>query len=171
VLSEFIGIGARRALILYRSTARTVMSTSCPTSIQPNGWGCGYTYGFRVPFLVVSEYTKAGTISGACGGTGNPSCPNNVFPYVHDFGSILAFTEYNFGMPLVYPNTKLYADYNAPDNQGNNIPLSEFFNLPVNNPRAFTSITTEQAYCYFQNQCSYDPSWAPAGPDDDSETD
>ena len=56
-------------------------------------WGCAYTYGFRVPLLVVSAYTQAGYVSGACGATGQPSCPNNVAPFVHDFGSILAFIE------------------------------------------------------------------------------
>jgi hypothetical protein len=126
-----------------------------------------------VPFLVISEYTKAGTISGACGGAGNPSCPNNVFPYVHDFGSILAFTEYNFGMAQVYPSTTIYADYNAPDwgSRHTNVPLSEFFNLPINSPRSFTSISTEQPYTYFQNHYLYDSTWVPTGPDDDSPSD
>src|SRR6202042_151908 len=53
-------------------------------------------YGFRVPLLVVSAYTQDGTVSGACGGMGQVPCPNNVFPYQHDFGSLLAFIEYNF---------------------------------------------------------------------------
>lgn len=30
-------------------------------------FGCGYISGFRVPFLVVSAYTPAGYVSGACG--------------------------------------------------------------------------------------------------------
>jgi hypothetical protein len=108
-------------------------SWSCPA---PNQWGCGYTYGFRVPLLVVSEYTGTlsgttygGYISGACGTAGKPSCPNASFPYVHDFGSILAFTEYNFALnPIVKP---YYADYNALDwgSARNNIPLSDFFQL------------------------------------------
>jgi hypothetical protein len=41
-----------------------------------------YQYGFRVPLLVVSAYTPAGYI-------------NNVR---HDFGSILRFIEFNFGI-------------------------------------------------------------------------
>jgi hypothetical protein len=86
-------------------------STSCPTNIQPNGWGCGYTYGFRVPLLVVSPYTKAGYVSGACTGT----CPNNVFPFVHDFGSILAFTEYNFGMSKI---SRLFTRTSTPSTSG-----------------------------------------------------
>jgi phospholipase C len=42
-----------------------------------------YQYGSRVPLLVVSAYTPAGYI-------------NNVR---HDFGSILRFIEFNFGIP------------------------------------------------------------------------
>ena len=78
---------------------RSLQSDTCPTSVQSNGWGCGYVYGFRVPLLVVSAYTGvlnngtySGYVSGACA---LGSCPNNVFPYVHDFGSILAFIEWN----------------------------------------------------------------------------
>lgn len=139
-------------------------STSCPTNVQPNGWGCGYVYGFRVPLLVVSEYTKAGTISGYC--TNN--CPQNVFPYVHDFGSILAFAEYNFGMNPI--DSPFYADVNALDNQPGNVPLGEFFNL-LNNPRNFTSISTEKNYTYFQKYGQNNPGWVPTGPDDDSDSD
>jgi len=36
-------------------------------------WGCGYTYGFRVPFLVISAYTSDGYVSGACGFAVEPS--------------------------------------------------------------------------------------------------
>jgi len=32
---------------------------------QPNGWGKGFTYGFRVPLLVVSAYTPAGFVDNA----------------------------------------------------------------------------------------------------------
>jgi phospholipase C len=126
---------------MYRSTS----STSCPTTVQPNGWGCGYTYGLRVPFLVVSPYTKAGYVSGSC----QTNCPNMIFPYIHDFGSILAFTEYNFGMPYIDAADKGYADYNAPDNQKGNVPLSDFFSL--SNKRSFTNITTSEPFTFFQN--------------------
>src|SRR5271165_5682702 len=58
---------------------------NCPDDTKQ--WGCGYTYGFRVPFLAVSEYTGtlsngnySGYVSGACNG----NCPQKVFPYVHD---------------------------------------------------------------------------------------
>jgi len=102
-------------------------------------WGAFYTYGFRVPLLVVSPYTQANTVSGNLNSTGG-----QVFPYVHDFGSILAFTENNFGLPLGQigptPNNpnNFYADYYAPDNQPGNIPLQEFFN--ANGWRSFTQI-------------------------------
>jgi phospholipase C len=122
-----------------------------------NGWGCGYVYGFRVPLIVVSEYTPAGYVSGAC--TGN--CPNNVFPYVHDFGSILAFTEYNFGMPSIAP--PYYADVNSPDHAHGNVPLSDFFG---NTPRAFTSITTPYPDTFFEDYYSAEHA-KPSGPDAD----
>jgi len=103
-------------------------------------WGAFYTYGFRVPLLVVSPYTPAGFVSGNLNTTGG-----QVFPYVHDFGSILAFTENNFVLPLggigPTPNNpnNFYADFYAPDNRQGNIPLQEFFN--VNAWRSFTQIT------------------------------
>jgi len=146
---------------VYRSTSKT----SCPTSVAPNGWGCGYVYGFRVPLLVVSEYTSAGYVSGPC--TNN--CPQAVFPYVHDFGSILAFTEYNFGIGFIDQSGDLgYADYNAPDwgPSRNNIPLSDFFSL--NNQRGFTYINTPKAPGYFEKYYS-ETHATPTGPDADGE--
>lgn len=66
--------------------------------------------------------------------------PGKTFPYIHDFGSILRFTELNFGLKnITYPDS-YYADANAPDGANNNVPLSDFFN--VNTPRSFTSIST-----------------------------
>jgi hypothetical protein len=53
-----------------------------------------------VPLLVVSPWTGTDTqgyISGKCKSVGN--CQNDVPPYQHDFGSILNFTEYVFGLP------------------------------------------------------------------------
>jgi len=125
---------------VYRSPNKT----SCPTTVQTNGWGCGYTYGLRVPLLVISPYTKAGYVSGSC----QSNCPNLQFPYIHDFGSLLAFTEYNFGMPYIDAANNGYADYNAPDNQQGNVPLSDFFSL--SNPRSFTNITTAEPFSFFQ---------------------
>jgi phospholipase C len=118
--------------------------TSCPSSVQPNGWGCGYVYGMRVPLLVVSAYTKAGYVSGAL-----PS-PGKVFPYVHDFGSVLTFVENNFGLPNIDQSGRDgYADLNAPDNQKGNIPLSDFFSTSYK--RTFTQISTPYPPGTFQS--------------------
>jgi phospholipase C len=84
--------------------------------------GSQYVYGFRVPLLVVSAWTPQGYVSGS------PSQGGETPPYVHDFGSILNFTEWALGQnqqPLSWPgqqNVSLginplypYADYLAPD--------------------------------------------------------
>ncbi len=83
----------------------------------PNATGKQYVYGFRVPMLVVSPYTKAGYVSG------DIRTQSKNPPYVHDFGSILNFIEYAFGQggaPLaeISPNYH-YADYFAPDGPNN----------------------------------------------------
>jgi hypothetical protein len=151
------------------------------TQCDPNSqWGCGYTSGFRVPMMVVSPYTgtyKNGTysgyVSGACGASPLPACPNKVFPFKHDFGSILRFAELNFGMPYITNPDPYYADYNAPDNnhQGN-VPLSDFFPLPVNQPRPFVSISTATQYTCFQHfGTCVGTTYVPTGPDDDNEAD
>jgi hypothetical protein len=145
---------------------------SCPPGPgNPNGWGCGYTYGFRVPLLVVSPYTGTptqtgytGYVSGACGGSGLQSCPNNVFPYVHDFGSILRFAELNFGIPLIDAADNGYADANAPDGVNGNTPLSDLFPLPVNKPRPFTHINWVKDYTFFQKFYTT-TGLTPTGPD------
>jgi Phosphoesterase family len=134
----------------------------------PNGWGCAYTSGFRVPLLVVSEYTGPGYISGKCGVTGYPNCGQDAKapPYVHDFGSILRFTELNFGMD--YINEPYYADYNAPDNTNPNtsVPLSDFFQQ---GPNPFTKIPPlagqDQSFFlnYYNNPAYGNPK--PQGPD------
>ena len=77
-------------------------------------WGAGYTYGFRVPLLVVSAYTPAGFVS------------NDVF----DFGSILAFAEKNFGLGFIGPGNAPYGRY--ADYQSSRKPfgdLASFFGL------------------------------------------
>jgi hypothetical protein len=140
----------------YRGT-----SNSCPPSVAPNGWGCGYVSGFRVPLLVVSAWTGTqtqngitGYVSGACG-TGEPNqCPffgppTNPLEFVHDFGSILAFTEWNFSFNPMFIDgaDKGYADYNAPDwspDHKTTPPLSDFFQLPLNQPRQFVPVPTGQ---------------------------
>ena len=135
--------------------------TKCPTSVQPNGWGCGYVSGFRVPLLVVSPYyTQAGYVSGACSGG---TCQNDKFPYQHDFGSVLRFIENNFNLGYIDLPDKGYADYNAPDNQHGNAPLSDFFGSTFH---SFTSITTYQPYTCFQGfaNCTQ-TTYVPQGPD------
>jgi phospholipase C len=88
-------------------------------------WGQGYTYGFRVPLLVVSAYTQAGLVD------------NDV----HDFGSILRFVEENFGLPRIGPG--YYADAFAGG-------LSKYFRLPT--PRSFAVIPARQDGGYFLHQ-------------------
>ena len=89
---------------------------------QPDGWGAGNTYGFRVPLLVVSAYTASHTVDA-----------NN-----HDFGSTLAFVEDNFRLGRIGPGK--YADFYA-DN------LSGFFNLA--SPRGFVPIPAKIPAQYF----------------------
>jgi phospholipase C len=85
-------------------------------------WGAGYTYGFRVPLLVVSAYTQAGMVDN------DP----------HDFGSILAFVESNFGLPKI--GAGYYADYFATG-------LQAFF--PLTAPRPFATIPAKVGAAYF----------------------
>jgi hypothetical protein len=113
------------------------------TSTNPcSGFGCGYIYGFRVPLLVVSAYTRAGYVSGS------PTEGGETFPYLHDFGSILAFIENNFlGASAIgtinAQNQYLFADHFAPDYEANplHVPLADFFPIPQNQPRQFQAIT------------------------------
>ncbi len=151
-------------------------SWTCPA---PNQWGCGYTYGFRVPFLVVSEYTGtlsngqySGYVSGACGTTGQPNCPNMNYPYVHDFGSILAFSEFNFNLPAIDAADKGYADYNALDwDAAHSIPpLSDFFTLYGGSGsvgRSFVQIPTNSHSAHFFERYYATHNAAPTGPDTD----
>jgi phospholipase C len=85
-------------------------------------WGDGYTYGFRVPLLVVSAFTAAGTI------TNTP----------HDFGSILQYIETNFGLHHIGPG--FYADAHANA-------LTGYFNLTT--ARTFTPIAAPENASYF----------------------
>ena len=122
-----------------------------------NIFGCGYISGFRVPLLVVSAYTGtfnqqtqtySGYVSGACGQSPLPHCPNEAFPFKHDFGSILAFIENNFNLGIgninqQYPFADALApDYKAPPNL--HVPLADFF--PLTSPRPFQAITIPQSY-------------------------
>ncbi len=85
-------------------------------------WGSGYVYGFRVPFIVVSPYAKAGYISHV----------------THDFGSILKFVESTFSLPTVG-----YADV-AADN------LSDCFDL-TQSPITFSQVPAALPAAYFLN--------------------
>ena len=95
---------------------------------QPNGWGKGFTYGFRVPLLVVSAYTPAGFVENA----------------EHDSGSLLHFVETNFasgGKALGPIGPGFYADAYADDS------LNAYFTLPT--PRPFTPIAIKFNFHFF----------------------
>jgi len=79
-----------------------------------------YAYGFRVPLLVVSAYTPAGTVSSS----------------TLDFGAILKFIEEVFGgLGTISPDPlNPYADYYAYDD------LGEFFDFTPPRRRSFQSI-------------------------------
>lgn len=95
-----------------------------------------YQYGFRVPFIVVSAYTPAGYVD------------NNRM----DFGSILRFLEFNFGLQEGELN---FADARAQND------LTEFFN-PNQAPRPFQTVPASLGADYFLNDKT-----PPTDPDDD----
>jgi phospholipase C len=160
---------------VYRGTG-TAPDFTCSA---PNGWGCGYVYGFRVPLLVVSPYTTAGTVSGALNPTSPfpPPYPPNPC-WTHDFGSILAFTEQNFytaGNTQIAPSPYTYADSNSLDRVCQNqtvVPMWEFFNGPF---RAFTPISAPYSATYFENYYNTPTASGtypqPTGPDNDGDED
>ena len=76
-----------------------------------------YVYGFRVPLMVVSAYTPAGTVSNTMG---------------LDFGAMLKFIEEIFNVGNIPPGNN--ADYYASDD------LGEFFQFSKP-PRKFQRIT------------------------------
>jgi phospholipase C len=124
---------------------------SC-TNSQGGSWGCGYTYGFRVPLIVVSEYTIPGTISGKLSSNTIPSSYTNIpTAWEHDFGSFLNFAEHNFSLPTIAPPGYSYADANTFDTTYNGatvVPLWEFFTSPT--ALAFTSISAPYPPSYFE---------------------
>jgi phospholipase C len=135
---------------------------------QTNNWGKSYTYGFRVPFLVVSAYTPAGYVSGAL-----PS-PGMDAQHTHDFGSILAFIENNFGLPIggIGGSSYPFADNWAPELAAGKgvVPLGDFF--PSTSPRLFQGIPVDPLYgqSNFQNYFTVtNPSDTPDGPDADDD--
>jgi phospholipase C len=96
-----------------------------------------YTYGFRVPLLVVSAYTPAGTVSNTMG---------------LDFGTILKFVEKIFNVGNIPPGD--YADFYS------NGDLGEFFQFSKP-PRSFQSIQAPLKEGVFLNPAR------PVGPPDD----
>lgn len=95
---------------------------------QSNGWGRGYTYGFRVPLLVVSAYTPAGFVENA----------------EHDSGSLLRFVETNFASPgkrLGPIGPGFYSDAYADDS------LQSYFTLQ--SPRPFQPIPVKFNFRFF----------------------
>ena len=101
-------------------------------SSQPK-WGDGYTYGFRVPMMVVSAYTPAHYV-------------NNE---KHDFGSVLLFIERNFHVGFIGPGDTIYSQYADYQAQARG-DLANFFSLTV--PRPFKSIVTTMRPVDFLNQ-------------------
>jgi phospholipase C len=122
---------------------------------QGGSWGCGYTYGFRVPLLVVSPYTTPGTVSGALSSNTVPTLAqyaNIPKAWEHDFGSLLNFTEQNFSLPPIAPAGYSYADSNTFDTSYNAqtvVPLWEFFTSPTK--LAFTPISAPEPASYFES--------------------
>ena len=91
-----------------------------PIEAYPQG---GYQMGFRVPLIVVSAYTPAGSIS---------NLPE-------DFGSVIRFVERNFG---IMEGALTFADARGTGD------LTEFFNLG-NPPRKFKPINAPLSAKYF----------------------
>jgi phospholipase C len=92
-----------------------------------------YELGFRVPLVVVSAYTNAGYVSHK----------------QHEFGSILKFTEKNFGLGSLGTTDRRSDD------------LSDFFNF-TQKPRTFSPIQSSLPRSYFLKQ-----PMSMANPDDD----
>ncbi len=109
-----------------------------------NGNGQSYVYGFRVPLLVVSTYTRQTLNAAKANGQKASSSYTGYMSNVnHDFGSILNFVEYVFGqngqsIGTIGPSQFPYADYFAPDAPPSdpNSPygLSDFFNFNQSHP-------------------------------------
>jgi len=157
-----------------------VLPLNCDSSGTCNGYPTGfrdtsgweYVYGFRVPLLVVSAYTHPGYVSGPVTDPNHlpTSCPTTgTYPYCHDFGSILNFTEWVFGprgssLAQIDPQYP-YADHYAPDGPPNaTFSLSDFFDFPTygQNPRTFQRISAPLDQSFFLNYGN-----SASDPDDD----
>ena len=124
-----------------------------------NVWGCGYVYGFRVPFMFVSAYTPQGFVSGTVNPNNTTNCTDTFHCY--DFGSILAFIEANFSLGPIVGNGQ-YADVFA--NQLD----KQFYSLPT--ARTLTPIPTPVTPNCFINPTAANciPNYTgPVDPDDD----
>ena len=95
-------------------------------------WGAGYTYGFRVPLLVVSAYTPPGYVS------------NDIY----DFGSLLYFAEQTFGLGFIGAGVDIHTSY-ADSHAAARGALSGFFSLAT--PRQFVTIPAPYSRAYFLN--------------------
>ena len=145
-----------------------------------------YIYGFRVPLLVVSAYNyrpqgSTGYISGACGPGQQYSCPNEQQKYIHDFGSILNFTEWALGaggnsLGEISPSYP-YADHWAPDAFPScpkatcPFSLSDFFVSNLGNnptPTPFVSISLPSVLQQYDAEWFENFSGTPTDPDDDA---
>jgi phospholipase C len=104
--------------------------------LQPTSsaaWGDGYTYGLRVPLLVVSAYTPSGYVDDT----------------VHDSGSLLYFIERNFHLGFIGSGQTIYdyyADYQAAARHDT---MANFF--PLTQPRPFVAIATALPADYFRH--------------------
>ena len=97
-------------------------------------WGDGYTYGFRVPLMVVSAYTPA----------------HYVDNKIHDFGSILYFVEKNFHLKFIGPGDTIYSNYADYQEATRGDDMTEFFSLSTAKP--FVYINTNVPDDYFQTR-------------------
>jgi phospholipase C len=107
-------------------------------------WGDGYTYGFRVPLMVVSAYTPPGLVDNT----------------MHDFGSVLYFVERNFGLGFIGPGDTIYSQYADYQAAQRGDTMSEFF--PLSSPLAFTPIPSPLPPSFFLGRPK-----PTTGPDDD----
>jgi phospholipase C len=97
-------------------------------------WGDGYTYGFRVPLMVVSAYTPAHYVDNG----------------IHDFGSILYFIEKNFNLGTIGPGDTIYSHYADWQEETRGDDLHQFFSLTSAKP--FVYINTNVPDNYFQSR-------------------
>jgi hypothetical protein len=164
-----------------------VLPWNCDSSGLCSGYsnktGGEYVYGFRVPLLVVSAWTPPGYVSGSSSQGVETPTP----PYVHDFGSILNFTEWALGqngnwlslpgqqnLNLGISPSYSYADYLAPDGPtcttcNPKWSLADFF-LPFTTglQRKFVQVTGwKYDTYYFLDPSEYFPNY-PHAPDDDA---